>query len=322
MAAAGAIALLALVGLGGCTADAAPSQSPHTSAGASERPDGPEDPTTTGDAHEPATASGISVEILQTRPDYARRTLQLRVTNGTTQEVTVVSARFDSEHFAAPSTWTGDVAIGPGLTKDLRVDLATSVCKRGALAGHELVTLGLAAASAPSSPDTAPIDAPSHAATDLAVTPTDSKDTMSRIEREDCLAAAVEAIARIVPGELSIDGSGPGATAALELEVTPSGGPGELLLDSIGPTTLLAPVSGERWEIEKTADAATAPFTVELPLRPARCDPHAIAEDKVGTVLPIAVSLDGGEPSGYKLAVDTALRNRLYEFVALSCGLG
>ena len=61
------------------------------------------------------------------------------------------------------------------------------------------------------------------------------------------------------------------------------------------------------------------PSVVVLQLTPGRCDPHAIAEDKRGTIMPIDVVVDGTAGRIYVPAAD-AVRGALYTFVTESCG--
>ncbi|MFD8237495.1 hypothetical protein ACFV20_37220, partial [Streptomyces sp. NPDC059696] len=57
---------------------------------------------------------------------------------------------------------------------------------------------------------------------------------------------------------------------------------------------------------------------VPLRIRPARCDPHAVAEDKVGTLLPLKVTV--GKRNGLlKVAAPTELKGRIYDFVTAAC---
>ena len=67
-------------------------------------------------------------------------------------------------------------------------------------------------------------------------------------------------------------------------------------------------------------DVASAVRVVDLRIRPSRCDPHGIAEDKIGTVLPLAVDVDGVAGT-YGFAVDEATKRSLFGFVNQACGL-
>ena len=61
------------------------------------------------------------------------------------------------------------------------------------------------------------------------------------------------------------------------------------------------------------------PSELRLGIRPARCDPHAVAEDKVGTLLPLQVRV-AGRQGVLKIDSGDKLRIRIYEFVTTACG--
>ncbi|TFC14543.1 hypothetical protein E3O19_10065 [Cryobacterium algoritolerans] len=154
----------------------------------------------------------------------------------------------------------------------------------------------------------------------------DDTGALDRIEGEDCLAGALRQVLRIdVAPKLRVDGAGPVSTAWLDLTLTPTGGPGVATIDQAGSTPLLASATGLDWPVGLTLDATTPPTRISLGLRPARCDPHAIAEDKRGTVFPLTVRVTVGPGSperagDWDLAVDDALRARLYTWIADRCG--
>jgi hypothetical protein len=58
---------------------------------------------------------------------------------------------------------------------------------------------------------------------------------------------------------------------------------------------------------------------LRLHIRPARCDPHAVAEDKVGTLLPLRVRV-GGREGVLKVDAGGLLRGHIYDFVTSACG--
>ena len=67
--------------------------------------------------------------------------------------------------------------------------------------------------------------------------------------------------------------------------------------------------------------ADTAPVVVSLPLVPLRCDPHAVQEDKRGTVFTLEVELDG-EPGAIEVAAPEDMRGQILTWVADWCGFG
>ncbi len=66
------------------------------------------------------------------------------------------------------------------------------------------------------------------------------------------------------------------------------------------------------------ADAASE---VSLPLLPLRCDPHAVMEDKRGTVFDVGVEIDGAA-GVVEIAASEAMRGEILRWVADWCGFG
>lgn len=121
--------------------------------------------------------------------------------------------------------------------------------------------------------------------------------------------------------EIPAAGAGP---AVLRLEVAPVAGEGRLgrLLD-VGATTLLAPVGPDRGRsarlpIGLDLPGGAAPTVVELPFEPGRCDLHAIAEDKQGTLLRIRAEL-AGAPLELLLPSPEAQRDALLAWAVARC---
>lgn len=97
--------------------------------GCAGAPDRPETPTITGGTPVAATAAlppGVTVRIYQTRFDYADRVLELSVSNAGRAPLDLRSARFDSSRFTAPAGWSSGLRLEPGMTRDLRVRLASA----------------------------------------------------------------------------------------------------------------------------------------------------------------------------------------------------
>ena len=94
---------------------------------------------------------------------------------------------------------------------------------------------------------------------------------------------------------------------------------GEMVIDRIEETTLLAEAPLAPWPRALTLRAGEPPSEVRLGIRPARCDPHAVAEDKVGTLLPLRV-LVAGRAGVLKIDAGDQLRARIYDFVTTACG--
>jgi hypothetical protein len=91
------------------------------------------------------------------------------------------------------------------------------------------------------------------------------------------------------------------------------------VIDRVEETTLLAEAPEPPWPHSLTLRTGGAPAEVRLGIRPARCDPHAVAEDKVGTLLPLRVRVAGRE-GVLKIDAGSRLRGRIYDFVTKACG--
>ncbi len=150
---------------------------------------------------------------------------------------------------------------------------------------------------------------------------------LARNNAEMCLTRDAAAVATIVLAP-DLEVAADGRTAVVRLLITPNGagrtadaggGAGELVLDRVGETTLLAEAPQAPWPHSVALRAGGPPVELRLGIRPARCDPHAVAEDKVGTLLPLRVSVAGRE-GVLKIDAGDKLRGRIYEFVTTACG--
>ena len=255
----------------------------------------------------PATSlpSGVQVEISQGRFDHADRVLVIRVINHSDTALDVVSASFRSARFAEPASYDSGVMIDAGRTVALRADVPPVLC-----------------AGDGDTPDTVNLrwrDDAGIAST--TVKPTDETRVIDRILSEDCVVEAVDEVVSISPPPLlRIEGLGPDSVAWLDLTLTPTGEPGSVSVDAVSGTVLLTSVSGLDWPVGVTLDASGAPLTIPLDLRPTRCDPHAVAEDKRGIIFPLEVSTSAGFSGLYDFAVDDALRAQIYGWIAAYCG--
>ena len=92
-----------------------------------------------------------------------------------------------------------------------------------------------------------------------------------------------------------------------------------MTIESVGGTPLLEEDAGAPWPRGLAVSGTGAPQRLRLGIRPARCDPHAVADDKVGTLIPLQITVNGRDGV---LKVDTGplLRGRIYDFVTAACG--
>ena len=274
-----------------------------------------------GGATAPSTsgAGPLTAEISQFRDNYSRQIIEIQLTNTTGEPITVLAAGLRSRLFASAISWSAADAgteLPPGQTKSLPARLPAASC-----------------------PDQAPQDAaadPPAAAVEVLLAPvagapgrtvtikaTDPYGVLPRNNSEMCVAQAAAEVAEFRFGpelELSLDAR----TAVLHLVITPRHPAGEpsdraLTINSIGGTTLLEEDRSAPWPSGLRIDAAGPVRELRLGIRPARCDPHAVAEDKVGTLIPLHVKVAGRE-GVLKVDAGAQLRGRIYDFVTSACG--
>lgn len=258
--------------------------------------------------------AAITIAVNQSRTNYGTRTIDLLVTNNGPAPKTVTTVILDSGLFAGQVMWTSDgdgTVLPPGQPKSLASELPEPQCST--------------AEGGSPTPDLSAHLQLSDSSRLQPATATDSFGVLQRNRAEHCLAVAVQAIAAVelLPGLQLEDPQ----TATLRLAVTPrprqsgaSAGPG-LTIERFLETTLLADAGMNPWPERIHIRPGDAEQIVLLSVRPARCDPHAVAEDKVGTLLPLEV-LVNGQRGTIKVAAGAELKGAIHDFVSAACASG
>jgi hypothetical protein len=270
-------------------------------------------------APETSTPGPVTAQINQFRDNYSKHIIEIQLTNTTGATVTVLAARLTSPLFAAGVSWAspgGGTELPPGQAKSLPAALPTASCAN---------TAGATAASGePEAGPTAAVEvrlAPGAGGAPVTVPAADPFGVLPRNNAELCVAQSVARIAdlRFRPG---LDVSADGRTAFLDLIITPRNPAepaGDLTIDSVGGTPLLEEDPAAAWPHGLRIDATGPEREVRLGIRPARCDAHAVADDKVGTLIPLRVTVAGREGE-LKVDAGAQLRGTIYTFVTSACG--
>lgn len=264
---------------------------------------------------EPAQPPPITVEVNQSLDQYGKQAIQLLLTNVSGAPLNVATARLESPLFQGDILWEpagGSLELPPNQPKSLPVGLPAPDC-RGRSAGQQPI-----AHVKYSEPGNAVLR-------EVAPAAGDPFGVLGRNNMELCLAAAADAVADLAL-DRRLEVAADGRTAVVRLIITPketngsgSGAAGQpMTVESIDGTTLIAEPSDVPWPRDVRIVQGTGRSELRLRIRPARCDPHAIAEDKVGTLLPLHVSV-GGREGLLKVAAGSALRARIYDFVTAAC---
>jgi len=267
-----------------------------------------------------SVAAPLTAEISQFRDNYSRQIIEIQLTNTTGEPVTVLAAGLRSPLFASRISWTAAAAgteLPPHQTKSLPARLPAAACPDQAA---EQSRAGQPPAAAVEVLLASAAGAPGKTVTTVAADPF---GVLARNNGEMCVAQAAAAIADLRFGpalELSPDAR----TAFLHLLITPRNSATDpadraLTINSVGGTTLLEEDPSAPWPSGLRIGATGPARELRLGIRPARCDPHAVAEDKVGTLIPLHVSVAGRE-GVLKIDAGAQLRGRIYDFVTSACG--
>lgn len=253
---------------------------------------------------------GITISVYQPRPDIPKNRIAIEVHNDGDEPITITAATLESNYFAEGFVWgPGRTAtIAPGYAVDLRVDIP-AVASCDALTADNAVSFDWSVGDTSGS---------------SVVTPDDGFHMLDRLHDEGCLVENVDAIAELTAVSLAAPALQP-APAELLISVEPTGASGTVTVETISSTTLLNPAGPDGigvnqlpLGIELSADG---PDEIRVPIVPNRCDPHALAEDKIGTRMPLYVTLADGMEGRYVLAASDELRGQMYAFFSAFCGL-
>jgi len=249
---------------------------------------------------------GLEVGLQQGRLDVEARRLVVRVENTGDEAVTI--DRFELE---APTLSTALVReeafeLPPGDALAIRLPLPPAECS--AEAGATVLHVDATTPEGPASGE---------------LTPDDPFDTLARVADADCLAESVDAVATItMPEHLRSTGSGVDRRAVVDALVTPAAsGSGSFVIDRVFGTTLLSAEGGVDWPIGVEIAVGDPPQTISLEVRPARCDAHALADDKRGTILPFEIRTSDGRAGRLDRSSGDTLKAELYQYYGERCGL-
>ena len=263
---------------------------------------------------EPGTserAAEIVVDINQSRDQYGKQAILIQLTNASGSPVTVSGVDLRSGLFQQAITWrpeNGQLELPPNQPKSLPASLPEPRC--GSHTGEPPAT-------------TIHYARTNNEQRQLSTGATDSFGVLQRNSDELCLAKEAAAVASIALAP-ELDVAPDGRTAVVRLIITPTrtATPNQtLVIESIGGTTLLAEQPSDPWPRDVAIAAAADARVLSLRVRPARCDPHAVAEDKVGTLVPLNVAI-GNRQGALKVPAPADLRGRIHDFVTAACSAG
>lgn len=152
----------------------------------------------------------------------------------------------------------------------------------------------------------------------------EAEDRYANIDRlldRGCAERTMSEAAEITFGEPRVEGVGRQSVFVLPVTFTPTGERPEVTFAGWEGTVLFqmapgAPTFPRFTPRPMTGEAAT----LEMRVVPARCDPHALADDKVGSLFRVHVGGPGlPEQAAYFLRLDKGQKTALYDFLPGYC---
>lgn len=270
----------------------------------------------------PVTVADVTVtaDVYRSRIDPTRGGIQLSVHNDAAVPLTIVEARLSSAALGTTVVREHTTTIPAGATRDLAMLLPDAACPADGT---------LPAGTAP--PEAVLVVQLIDGSTaEVTVSTTDRLGQWSDWVAAECLAAAVDGQVALAVRHHPARDAGPLIGLLLDLEPRPGtpalGAPPTVELLSVSDTVLFGlvdPAGGERVTsapLPVGAGGGERAESIPLLLTPARCDAHAIADDKQGTLFRVDVRVDGIEGVVTVIA-DDATKAALYDAYTRACGL-
>ncbi|WP_165570416.1 hypothetical protein [Aeromicrobium sp. IC_218] len=233
---------------------------------------------------------GVTVSLDQARSDMATRRVLARVQNDGSEPLVVRELQVRLPRWGVPGRYEGPATVPPGGALNLAVEAPTAACGDGVDARVRLVLDGGAGT----------VDGGA----------TDRFGAIARLLDRDC----ADALLRVDAGAPRLEGR----EIVLPLMFRTTGE--DVTVGSVAGTVLLDLAPGEDGRLDRRL-AAGDRWSRDVRLAPARCDAHVVAEDKVGTLLPLQVTTRHGAVTTF-LRPAPAVKGGLLDSVVRLCGIG
>lgn len=250
--------------------------------------------------------AGVTVELIQLRSDVVDRAAELRIQNAGADDLVVTRISLTDPRFAEPIVREKRSLVSAGRAVDMRVQLPPVACDADGDVGPTTLELeyeadGRITVAEASVPDS------------LAFIPL--------LHEKECLRERLGEVAALSWG--AFEPSDAGAPAHLTLDIAPAGGAGSARIETVETTPLLMfdAAGAAPFVVDLEVDGSGSPQQARVPLVPLRCDPHAVMEDKRGTIFDVGVTL--GDTTGVvEVAAPAEVKGEILAWVADWCGFG
>ncbi|RIJ77736.1 hypothetical protein D1871_05715 [Nakamurella silvestris] len=233
------------------------------------------------------------------------RKMNVVITNSSTADLDILTADLTSGYLQKAVEPYRDGTVRAGAALALAFTLPAAICTPGATADPS-VTIRYRSAGVEGT---------------MTVVPVDTYGALEDVHRTDCAVDEIASLATLsFADELKVVDRDGTSTALLSLTLTPKATDRTLVVTELERTTLLVPAGTATWKPQGLNNSHGKPVTVDLEVIPARCDPHAVAEDKRGTFLGTHVTVDGQELPVVFTEIPQHTKGLIYQYVSDYCG--
>ncbi len=250
-----------------------------------------------------ALPDGMTTFADQSRIQRQTRTAYVRLLRPSDRPMTITRAAFSSPRFGTVR-WRGQETFTR--ETDLTFDVPLGRCGDG---GD--ITVSLTYTIGDGDPRTS------------RTTTRDRYGAVAAMLDRDCAQRVLAQAARLSLGTVRVRGTGRQAVLVLPVTFTPTGRRSDVSFGGFESTVLFDVTGGSPTPDQRPQRLdPQEPLSVALRLAPARCDAHALAEDKVGTLIGVrVVAPDVADRTSFYLPIGAERRAQLHRFYAAACGL-
>lgn len=245
---------------------------------------------------------GVTLLSDQSRLHRKDREIFIRVQNASDKPMHIEAFSLTSDRIDDVK-WTGDEDIPAGTEADLEYDMPMARC------GTKFT---------PQVRLTYRVDGGKRQQSDARAL--DRYGNISHAMDRDCAESTLADAADLHAGDPTIVGSGRDSVLHLPVTFTPTGKRDDVRFGGFGSTVLFNQAEGSPADVDVPLKGD--PIELVMKVTPARCDGHALADDKVGRLFDVKVLGDGvGKNASFYLPLTTSQRVRFFDFYRSHCGL-
>jgi hypothetical protein len=245
---------------------------------------------------------GVTLLSDQSRLHRKDREIYVRIQNKSDKPIHIEAFTLMSDRIADVK-WTGDEEVPAGTEADLEYDMPPAKCGTGFTPTVRLTyRIG----------DGKRVESDARA--------DDRYGNISHAMDRDCAESSLNEAAKLEVGDATIVGKGRESVLHLPVTMTPTGKRDDVRFGGFGSTVLFNQAEGSPADVD--VPLTGKPVRVEMLVTPARCDGHALADDKVGRLFDVKVLGDDvGDNATFYLPLTTPQRVRFFDFYRSHCGL-